>query len=322
MLDNTLFVNSFWHWFVMIPPLLGIFGMFLLIRWMSGDRPKPNEQVKTMGHVWDETLEEFNNPLPMWWLWMFYLTMIFAIIYLVLYPGLGSFAGVLKWNEVKQWQEEMTAADAKYGPLFEKFKTQPIAKLAQTPEAMNTGHRLYMAYCIVCHGSDARGVEGKGFPNLRDTDWLWGGKPEEIETTIKQGRNPPGAPAVMSAWKDSPLVGGEEGVKNVAQYVISLNEKRKGEVDAARAEKGKAIFSTICLACHNPDGKGNPALGAPNLTDDVWLYGGTAEAIETSVANGRKGTMPAHGEFLGDAKVHLLAAYVYGLSQNLKPPSP
>jgi cytochrome c oxidase cbb3-type subunit 3 len=317
MFNNTLFVSSFWSWFIIILTSLGIIGCFWLIIWMSsGKRPKPDEQVATMGHVWDETLEEFSNPLPRWWLGMFYVTLIFGIIYLTLYPGLGSFAGVLGWTELKEYEQEIAAANSQYGPIYDKFKNEPIEKLAQTPEAVNIGHRLFMTYCTVCHGSDARGVPGKGFPNLRDDDWLWGGKPEEIEATIMDGRNPPDAPAVMMAWKD--VIGGDEAVKNVAQYVISLNPKRQAEVDKAAAEKGQQTFTTTCSACHGPDGKGMQPLGAPNLTDDVWLYGSTAKAIETSVANGRKGTMPAHGEFLGVAKVHLLTTYVYSLSHENK----
>lgn len=317
MFDHTMFFSSFWNWFIALPPLLGILGMVWLIIWMSGGRPKPEEKVKTMGHVWDENLEEFNNPLPLWWLGMFYLTLGFGVLYLVLYPGLGSFAGVLQWSEVKQWNEEMKAADEKYGPLFEKYKNESIDQLARNQEVLDMGHRLYMTYCTVCHGSDARGVEGKGFPNLRDDEWLWGGKPEEIETTIKQGRNPPEGPGLMASWTTA--LGGEEGVKNVTQYIISLNEKRKGEVDQAAAEKGKQSYMTICIGCHGPEGKGTPAMGAPNLIDDVWLYGGSKEAIETSVMKGRKGTMPAHGQFLGDAKVHLLAAYIYSLSHGKQP---
>lgn len=313
MFDNTLFVSSFWSWFIIILTSLGIVGTFWLIIWMSsGKRPKPDEQVATMGHVWDETLEEFSNPLPRWWLGMFYITLIFGIIYLTLFPGLGAYQGILGWTEVKEYNQEIAVANSQYGPIYDKFNSEPIEKLAQNPEAVKIGYRLFMTYCTICHGSDARGVPGKGFPNLRDDDWLWGGKPEEIEATIMDGRNPPDAPMVMQAWKDT--IGGDEAVKNVAQYVISLNPKRQAEVDKAAAEKGKQPFTTVCFACHGPDGKGNTAVGAPNLTDDIWLYGGTAKDIETSVAYGRKGTMPAHGKFLGAGKVHLLAAYIYSLS--------
>lgn len=315
MFDNTLFFSPFWSGLIIFCTVGGIIGIFWLISWMSKGHSKAehsaNETVATMGHVWDETLEEYSNPLPRWWLGMFYVTLFWAIIYLILFPGLGAFTGLLKWSQVGQYEQEMKEAEVKYGPIYEKFQAEPIEKLAQTEDALKIGHRLYMTYCTACHGSDARGVVGKGFPNLRDEDWLWGGKPEEIEATIMNGHNPPEAPPVMIAWKD--VIGGDEAVKNVAQYVISLNPKRASEVDTAAAEKGQATFAT-CAGCHGPDGKGMQPLGAPNLTDDIWLYGGSKEQIETSVAAGRKGTMPAHGEFLGAAKVHLLAAYVYSLS--------
>jgi cytochrome c oxidase cbb3-type subunit 3 len=317
MFDNTLFFSPFWSGLIVFCTLGGIAGMFWLISWMSKGSSKSegdDGKVTTMGHVWDEDLAEYSNPLPRWWLWMFYITLVFGIIYLILFPGLGSYAGVLKWSEVGQYQQEVDEANAQFGPIYDKFKSEPIEQLVKNEHALKIGHRLFMTYCTVCHGSDARGVPGKGFPNLRDNDWLWGGQPDVIETTIMGGRNPPDAPMVMMAWKD--IIGGEEAVKNVAQYVISLNPTRASEVDAAAAEKGKVVFGGTCSACHGPDGKGTPALGAPNLTDDVWLYGGKKEQIETSVAKGRKGTMPAHGEFLGPAKVHLLAAYIYSLSQN------
>ncbi len=313
MFDNTLFVSSFWSWYIILLTVPGIIGCFWLIIWMSKGRSKSDDEpVATMGHVWDETLEEFSNPLPRWWLGMFYITLFFGIIYLILYPGLGSFAGVLGWTEVKEYEAEMNAAKTQYDPLFDKFKSEPIEKLAQTPEAVKMGHHLYMTYCTICHGSDAKGVPGKGFPNLADAEWLWGDTPQDIEATIHDGRNPPEASAVMMAWKDT--IGGEEAVKNVTQYVISLNSNRAAEVDKTVAGKGQEVYMTYCIGCHGPEGKGTPAMGAPNLTDDVWLYGGSKGGIETSVALGRKGTMPAHGEFLGPAKVHLLAAYVYSLS--------
>ena len=198
MFDNTLFVSPFWNWFIIILTLLGIMGCFWLILWMSESRrPKPGEPVTTMGHVWDDDLAEFNNPLPRWWLGMFYITLFYGLIYLTVYPGLGAFQGLWGWSEIKEYDQEIATANSQYGPLYDKYKSEPIDKLAQNPEAISMGHRLYMTYCTVCHGSDARGVPGKGFPNLRDDDWLWGGAPEQIEETILKGRNPPDAPAVM-----------------------------------------------------------------------------------------------------------------------------
>ena len=294
------FESGFWKWFILVSVVLSFVGIFALIIWMSRGT-KRGEKVSSMGHVWDETLEELNNPLPMWWLYLFYITLVFGIAYLLLYPGSGVFAGALKWSEVGQYETEMKVANAKYGPLFEKYRTEDLKLVATDPEAQKMGKRLFMTYCTNCHGSDARG--GAGFPNLTDNDWLYGGQPETIQTTIMNGRN-----GVMPAWG---AVLGNEGVIDVANYVMSLSGRT---VNAEAAAAGKVKFQQVCAACHGPDGKGNQAIGAPNLTDNIWLYGGSQAAIIKTITNGRNGHMPAHGDFLGEAKVHLLAAYVYSLS--------
>jgi cytochrome c oxidase cbb3-type subunit 3 len=272
------------------------------VRWLSGATAKKGETVESMGHVWDEDLEELNNPLPDWWLKLFYITLAFGLIYLVLYPGLGSFPGLLGWTSHGQYEREMDVADATYGPLFTRYRAMSIPAVAADPEARKMGERLFVNYCSVCHGSDARGA--RGFPNLRDNDWLYGGSPEQIEQSILNGRN-----GVMPAWKDA--LGGDQGVADVVQYVLSLSGRN---VDEAAAARGKAKFQTFCVACHGPDGKGNQALGAPNLTDNIWLYGGSEKAVTETIANGRSGKMPAQKDTLGEDKVHLLAAYVYSLS--------
>jgi cytochrome c oxidase cbb3-type subunit 3 len=215
---------------------------------------------------------------------------------------MGSFKGVLGWTEVGEYNNEVAAADAEFGPIFAQFEKTPIAELAANAAAMNAGERLFVNYCAVCHGSDARGATG--FPNLRDNDWLYGGAPETIQTTIMNGRN-----GAMPAW-EGPL-GGEEGVNQVATYVMSLSGR---DVDAKLAAAGKEKFDMFCVGCHMTDGTGNQALGAPNLTDNVWLYGGSPRTIKETIAKGRNGKMPAHSEFLGSAKSHILAAYVYSLS--------
>ena len=296
------FTSSFWNWYIIIPTLGGILGCFLLVRWLSGGTVKKGEKAGSMGHVWDENLEELNNPLPSWWLKLFYITLVFGLGYLVLYPGLGSFPGLLGWTSVGQYDRQMDLADARYGPLFTKYRGMPIIALAADPAAHKMGERLFVTYCAVCHGSDARGA--RGFPNLRDNDWLYGGSPDQIEQSILNGRG-----GVMPAWKDA--LGGEQGVADVVQYVLSLSGRN---VDQAAAARGKEKFQTFCVACHGPEGKGNQALGAPNLTDNIWLYGGSEKAVTETVSNGRHGKMPAHKEFLGEDKVHLLAAYVYSLS--------
>lgn len=297
------FVSEFWSWFIIVPTVIGILALFPLVYYNRGTKTQgqSGEEADKMGHVWDEDLEEYNNPLPGWWLNMFYITLVFGIIYLILYPGLGSFAGVLGWSSKHRYESELGQASAKYGPIFAKYQQAPITQLDENPDAMETARRLFVNYCAQCHGSDARGAPG--FPNLRDDDWLYGGQPDQIEQTILNGRN-----GVMPAWGQ---VLGEDGVFNVAEYVLSLSGRQH---DPAVAAKGKEKFDQLCVACHGPDGKGSTAVGAPNLTDKTWLYGGSQKTVMETITNGRQGHMPPHKEFLGEAKVHLLAAYVYHLS--------
>jgi cytochrome c oxidase cbb3-type subunit III len=295
------FTSSFWNWFIIVPTVAGIIGCFLLVRWLSTDI-KQEDLAKSMGHVWDEDLEELNNPLPRWWLNMFYLTLFFGIGYLVLYPGLGTFSGVLGWTSTGQYEQEIDLADAKYGPLFSRYESMDIVAVADDPDARRMGERLFVNYCATCHGSDARGA--RGFPNLRDNDWLYGGSPEAIEQTILNGRN-----GVMPAWESA--LGGEAGVADMTEYVLGLSGRN---VDTEAAARGGEKFAMLCAACHGADGTGNQALGAPNLTDNIWLYGGSSTMVAETLAKGRNGVMPAHAEFLGKDKVHLLAAYVYSLS--------
>jgi len=295
------FTSSFWNWFIIVPTVAGIIGCFLLIRWLSADI-KPDDLAKSMGHVWDEDLEELNNPLPRWWLNMFYLTLFFSIGYLLLYPGLGTWAGMLGWTSIGQYDQEIDLADAKYGPLFSRYESMDIIAVADDPDARRMGERLFVNYCATCHGSDARGA--RGFPNLRDNDWLYGGAPETIKQTIMSGRS-----GVMPAWESA--LGGEAGVSDVAEYVIGLSGRN---VDTAAAARGGEKYTMLCAACHGADGTGNQALGAPNLTDNIWLYGGSKARISETIALGRNGIMPPHADFLGKDKVHLLAAYVYSLS--------
>jgi cytochrome c oxidase cbb3-type subunit 3 len=294
------FTSKFWEWYILILVALSIAACFALVIWMSRGR-KPSAKAESHGHVWDGDLEELNNPLPLWWLYMFYITLLFGIAYLVIYPGSGVFAGAFKWSGVGQYEQEMKVAEQKYGPLYEKYRTQDIKLVATNPEALKIGQRLFMTYCTACHGSDAGG--GPGFPNLRDNDWLYGGQPEMIKTSIAMGRN-----GAMPPWG---AVLGAEGVHNVSEYVMSLSGRK---VNAEAAAAGKEKFQQLCIACHGADGKGNQAMGAPNLTDNVWLYGGSQAAIMKTINDGRNGRMPPHGEFLGEAKVHLLAAYIYSLS--------
>jgi cytochrome c oxidase cbb3-type subunit 3 len=296
------FNSDFWHWYIAILSVLSILACVWLLHWLTSGFKKTDE-VEDTGHVWDGDLTELNNPLPRWWLGLFYITIVFSGFYLLLYPGLGSFPGILGWTSAGEYQQEVDRVEAEVGPLFARYQQTPIIDLIKDETALKVGERLYANYCTTCHGSDARGA--RGYPNLRDGDWIWGGTPDAIKTTIMQGRQ-----AAMPAW-EGPL-GGERGVDEVAQYILSLSGRA---TISELADKGKAKFEIFCVACHGADGKGNTALGAPNLTDDAWLYGASLTRISESIAKGRNGRMPAQGEFLGEAKVHLLAAYIYSLSQ-------
>ncbi|MGA7802755.1 MAG: cytochrome-c oxidase, cbb3-type subunit III [Gammaproteobacteria bacterium] len=305
-MSEFAFKSDFWSWWVILLTIGNILACWWLIMWASKRRSGESASGEVTGHTWDEDLQEYNNPLPRWWLWLFYITLVFALVYLALYPGLGKYRGLLGWTEVSQYQKEMKQAQEKYGPIFAQYAKTPMTALIDDPKAMQAGQRLFVTYCASCHGSDARGAPG--FPNLTDNDWLHGGSPEAIQKTILDGRQ-----GVMPAWK---AVLGEQGVDQVAAYVMSLSGR---PVDAELAEAGKAKFQTYCVACHGADGKGNQQIGAPNLTDNIWLYGGSPGTIKQTIADGRNGRMPAHRNFLGQDKVHLLAAYVYSLSAGTKP---
>jgi cytochrome c oxidase cbb3-type subunit 3 len=238
-------------------------------------------------------------------MWLFYITVLFALVYLALFPGLGSFGGALGWSSQQRFETEMAAANRQFGPLYEKYLGMDLRAVAADAQAREMGQRLFLNNCAQCHGSDARG--SRGFPNLRDGDWLYGGSPEQIQTSIAQGRG-----GMMPA--QAAILGSSDDVKDVAAYVLSLSGRTH---DGLRAQRGKPKFAQVCAACHGQDGKGNVMLGAPNLTDGVWLYGGSEPAIIETISKGRNGRMPAHQELLGEAKVHLLAAYLLSLQPQL-----
>ncbi len=298
------FTHPLFSWVIGIITIIGILCVMYLA-WVLSHRKKSSkdDKVETMGHVWDGNLEEYNNPLPKWWLNMFYITCVWGLGYLIFFPGLGAYEGLLKSSNIEQYNAEIKQADEKYGPIYAKYASQDIASLVNDEQALTIGARLFSTYCTTCHGSDARGA--RGYPNLRDNDWLYGKDPEQIKTTIMHGRN-----GVMPAWGE---ILGYENVFNVAAYVKQL-AGREVEPDVAAA--GKTIYETNCVACHAADGKGNQQIGAPNLTDDIWLYGGSNQKIHESIEIGRNGNMPPHADFLGEDKVHLLAAYIYGFAIN------
>lgn len=292
------FVSGIWDIWIKIVVIGGIaFCAFLL--WSQGRAKHTPGQVT--GHVWDENLEEYNNPLPNWWRWLFVITMVFSLVYLVMYPGFGSSAGTYQWSAVGQYEKEKAAAEAQFKSAYGEILTQSVEQAAFEPKAREGGERLFLTYCAQCHGSDAKGA--KGFPNLTDDDWLFGGQPEQIKETLNNGRQ-----AMMPPFAQL----GEEKVKDVAAYVRSLSGIVTGE--SIRAQRGKEVFGTAgCTACHGAEGKGNIGL-APNLTDKTWLYGSSEATVIETITKGRQNRMPAFGEFLGPDKVHLLTAYVYGLN--------
>jgi cytochrome c oxidase cbb3-type subunit 3 len=297
------FINSGWAWFVGGTTVVSLLWCLALLAVAS--RRRVMSQDNTTGHVWDEDLVELNNPLPRWWMWLFIITVVFAAVYLAFYPGLGTNAGTFNWTSTNQYQAEQDKARAAMAPVYAKFTTMSAEQLARDPQAMGIGQRLYLNNCSQCHGSDARG--SKGFPNLSDQDWLGAGTPEYIQKTVMEGRiglMPPMAAAVGSA----------EDVRNVANYVLSLSGSAHNNV---AAELGKAKF-TVCAACHGPDGKGNPVLGAPNLTDKIWLHGWGEQAIVNMVNNGKTNVMPPQGRLLTPEQMQVLSAYVWSLSQNTK----
>jgi cytochrome c oxidase cbb3-type subunit III len=294
------FTANFWSLYVAGLTLAGILGCALLL-WITASKKIVSSADNTTGHVWDDDLRESNNPMPRWWMWLFVLSMIFGLLYLVAYPGLGSYQGELKWSSRGEYDAEVARANKELAPLYAQFTAKKVEELAGDANAMAIGERLFMNNCSQCHGSDARG--SKGFPNLTDKDWLHGGTPEKITETITKGRN--AQMPVMAA-----AVGTPDDVKNVANYVLSLSNSPH---DSVRAQLGKEKF-TACAACHGVDGKGNQAVGAPNLTDNIWLHGYGEQAIMNMVNNGKVNQMPAQEGKLTGEQIHVLAAYVWGLS--------
>ncbi|MFV3380655.1 cytochrome-c oxidase, cbb3-type subunit III [Pseudomonas sp. NY15354] len=304
-------MTTFWSTYISVLTIGSLIGLtWLLLGTRKGQSNNTTDQ--TMGHSFDG-IEEYDNPLPKWWFWLFVGTLVFAVGYLILYPGLGNWKGILPgyengWTQVNEWQKEMDKADAKFGPIFAKFAAMPVEEVAKDPQALKMGGRLFASNCSVCHGSDAKGAYG--FPNLTDKDWRWGGEPETIKASIMEGRH-----GVMPGWAE---VIGEQGVADVAAYVLTnLDGRTLPEGAKADPAKGQEIFAANCVACHGPEGKGTPAMGAPNLTHpQAFIYGSSFAQLQQTIRYGRQGQMPAQREIQGNDKVHLLAAYVYSLSQD------
>ncbi|MDO9635784.1 MAG: cytochrome-c oxidase, cbb3-type subunit III, partial [Thiobacillus sp.] len=280
------FTHGFWSIFISVLTLLSIVGTWIFLKSQTTRKLAPGEKPELMEHTWDGDLRDLNNPLPRWWLGLFYGTLVFALVYLALWPGLGNFPGLLKWTQLGEYEAEVQAAEAKFQPVYAAFMQQDIPTVAASPDARAIGRNLFLTYCSQCHGSNAEGATG--YPNLTDGDWLYGGDPDTIRATLTDGRS-----GVMPAMGD---VLGAQGTKEVAHYVMSLSGRTH---DAALAEAGRPKFAENCAACHMPDGTGMQAMGAPNLTNKVWLYGGSEGAIIESIAKGRNGVMPGIDQTLG-----------------------
>ncbi|MFO1302246.1 MAG: cytochrome-c oxidase, cbb3-type subunit III [Burkholderiales bacterium] len=306
------FTSAFWSPYVAILTIVSILACGVLLYVMGRMRvTKQPGKTGTTGHVWDEDLAEYNNPLPRWWSWLFYLTIAFSFVYLALYPGLGNFAGLLGWTSTDAYAKERAAFEQSVGPLYAKYAAMDAAAISKDPTGHAIGERLFLNNCAQCHGSDAGG--SRGFPNLRDTDWLYGGAPEAIVTSITEGRN-----GIMPAFGPSL---GAENIDNVVNYVRSLSGL---PVDSLKAQLGKPIFLANCAACHGLEGKGNPAMGAPNLTDNIWLWGGSPKTVTETVTYGRGNPaanptrMPSHKDLLDPTRIKLVGAYVWSLSNPQK----
>lgn len=292
-------MSSFWSFFIILLVLINIAGCVWLLWWTSKRRPGEPE---TTGHVWDGDIREYNKPLPRWWINLFYLTIVYSIAYLAWYPGAGSFAGLSGWTSAGEHDADQAVEEAKMMAALAPFEGRPIDALARDPKALELGRAVFAAHCSTCHGSDARGA--RGFPNLTDASWQWGGDPDAVLVSILEGRQ-----AVMPPF--AAVLGGDQAVLETAVYVQSLSGAR---VDAALAAAGKPRFEMVCAACHGQEGKGNPWLGAPDLSDDIWLYGGDFDSIRTAIMQGRGGVMPAHEPLIGATRSRLAGAWVWSLS--------
>jgi len=290
-------MTSLWSNWIIVLTAVSIAGLL----WILFANRKGSPTDRTTGHSHDG-IEEYDNPLPAWWFNLFLLSIIWAVAYLVAYPGMGNFPGLLGWTQLEQHEAEVTAAETEFQAMRDRYLALPVTEIAQDPAVRKMGMRLFGNNCAQCHGADARG--SYGFPDLTDDDWLYGGTPEAIEASIASGRK-----GQMPAWG---AVIGDQGVLAASAYLLSLNGR---DADAAQVAAGAQVYQTYCVACHGADAAGNPALGAPNLKNGIWLYGGKPEQIAHSIRAGRNGEMPAHGGLLGEDRIHILTAYVFGLRQ-------
>jgi cytochrome c oxidase cbb3-type subunit 3 len=299
-----------WSWYVIAIIAFNIVGCVWLL-WWTGKRNPGDPAPTDTSHYWDGDITEYNKPLPRWWINLFYLTIVFSIGYLVYYPGLGAFAGVGKWSSHKEHATDKAREDRKLEQTFAPYAGQSIDVIARDPKAVALGRSIFNNTCATCHGSSAHGAIG--YPNLSDDIWHWGGTPDRVLETVLDGRE-----GVMPEWgKVLTGMGGNNAVDYVIAYVRTLSAPATMENNFMAAQ-GKGLYNGVCVACHGPDGKGNQQLGAPDLTDDYWLYGNSTESLRQTITSGRHGTMPAHRAILGETRARLVAAYVWSLSHQPK----
>lgn len=277
---------------------LGSLLAYTLLLFLNRKVERPGE---TTGHVYDG-IEEYDNPMPAWWFWGFLLSIIFALGYLIYYPGLGNFPGLSGWTSEGALAEDQARAEERYGPVFAQYRSVPADELMDDVAAMRMGQRLFANNCAQCHG--AAGTGSLGFPDLTDNHWQWGSSVEDIRTTLMNGRQ-----GVMPAWAGTL---DEYGIRDVTEYVMQLSGR---QANVQQAATGATRFAQLCAACHGADGTGQPLLGAPALTEDNWLYGSTRQQIADVIRNGRNGEMPGFTDRLGEDRIHILTAYVRSLSR-------
>ena len=293
-------MSNAWSWFLIVGTVLTLAACFWLVAWTNRQRASDEEIAEAESHVWDEDVRELNNPLPMWWLWLFIGTVVWSLGYLIWYPGMGNLAGMGEWSQEQQWADEVAAAEAEYGPIFAQFGAMAVEDLVNNQAALDIGFSLYQNYCSQCHGSTAQGA--RGFPNLADDEWQWGGDPAAIEVSILQGRT--GIMPPLNA-----VFGSEEAIDEMVRYTQVMADG----IDTT--SPAHTQYMQLCVACHGPTGEGMAALGAPSLVDDVWVYGSSPTQIRKSIVEGRMGAMPGHANLIGPDRARILAAYVYSLSR-------
>ena len=283
--------SGFWSGWIILVTLssLGAMAWLTYSLYFSADaEAKPEVEP-----VWDNDLREGSRAPPMWWFWLLFASLVFTLVYLMLYPGLGGWTGMLNWSQGSRVAQSHENFDAVFAGQRERIAGLSLAEIQNEPVLIATAERIFTRECAACHGPEGRGQVAL-FPNLHDVDWQWGSSAQQIEQSIRGGRQ-----AAMVGWE--PVLG-EQGIQQVAEYVQVLGD------EGSENHPGKADYDRNCIACHGLDGAGNTLLGAPRISDDIWLYGGDLQTLKDTLRAGRYGVMPAFGERLDDMQISLLVA--------------